>query len=380
MQWIILRVAYFDRQNQSVLTECISPVIQHAQQSGTFQRCFASRHWLYGPHIDIYFAYQQPKAAEQQLQQYEQQIAGWLAQNPSRMSLDVAQYLAQSAKLGEAELIAGPYGPLLTDNSVSRVAYQPDVELLRGPAMVQMKEDYCHQMMPIAIDLLQLKQQDKHAFLLKLAEMLAIVAHTFAFDGIKRGHLSLRSHLEFFLANHDPQGKLRQHYQQQDQHFASAMDNALQRVHQQFSALTFYQQLDPLLAAWCQLVHRLKGQACDVVLNNYQQLADPSHFDDVANNRVALDLQGQPYFQQGAFFELMYKQGADNILTSRQFMIYRTMVNQFYYSFLLLGVSPLEKHLLCALVANATERFYQISWQQLLSGTTVGGQHATAAA
>lgn len=380
MQWIILRVAYFDRQNQTVLTECISPVLQQAQQSGVFTRCFASRHWLYGPHIDLYFAYQQAQPAEQLLVQYEQQMAAWLAQNPSCIALDTEQYLAQSARLGQAELIAGPYGPLLTDNSISRVAYQPDLELLRGPAMVRMKEDYCHQMMPLAIELLQLKQQSKSQFLLKLAEMLAIIAHTFAFEGIKRGHLSLRSHLEFFLANHDPQGQLRQHYQQQEQQFASAMDEVLQRVHQQFSNLKFYQQTDPLLAAWCQLVHHLKSRASDVVLGHYKQMTEPKHFDELARSRVSVDLQGQPYFQQGEFFSLMFAQGADSILSTREFLIYRTMVNQFYYSFLLLGVSPLEKHLLCALIANATERFYQVSWQQLLSNNTNGEQHATAAA
>ncbi len=380
MQWTILRVAYFDRQNAAVLTDCVATVVSQAQQNPAFHRCFASRHWLFGPHIDIYLAYPDPVAAAPALQQWQQQISGWLNANPSLVVLDESQYLAQSKLLGEAELLAGPYEPLLQDNSVTQVEYQPDVALLRDIELVKLKEDYCHQMMPIAFDLLRLKQQDKTAFLLKLAEMLAIVGHTFAFEGLKRGHLSLRSHLEFFLANRDPSGKLRQHYQQQELQYRTQMDLLLQRLHHQTASLQFYREQDPLLASWTQLVHQLKSQVTDIVLRKYDLMRGQQHFDQLANQRMDVDTNDQPYFKQGQFFELMYSQGSDSIMSSREFLIYRTMVNHFYVSLPLLGVSPLDKHLLCALIADASERYYQINWQQMLQKPAKESSHVTTAA
>ena len=344
----------------------IQPALQHLQNDNT-ERCYISRHWKFGPHIDINIAVKDQATFQTNYQAFSKQLSHWLAEHPSMTQLNEREYLALSERLGKTELDPGPYAPLLEDNSISLVNYENPVDLFGGEGMLRVKQDFQHQFAQFLFPLLKTKEASYQDFIDTLVEMFACIANTYSFEGIKKGHLSLRSHVEYFLANFDKGDQLKAKLNTMDNSHAKAASSAIDRVISEYQSLNFYQNKEDFFAKWVELVFTARAQITDEVLLNFEKIQNPNRIYDFAKKHIAKGDDDKYVPEQGKFFEKFSDDDRDKLFSTPQFIIYRTLVNQFYVSLVTLGISPLEKHGLCEIVSKATERFYDVSWQQQLT-------------
>lgn len=363
MNWHVIRIAYFDKDKSNVMLNGIQPALQHFQNENTV-RCYISRHWKFGPHIDINLSVKDQASFQVNYQAFTQQLAHWLAENPSTTKLNDEEYLVLSERLGKAELDPGPYAPLLEDNSISLTKYENPVELFGGEGMLRVKQDFQHQFTEFLFPLVKIREASYTQFINTLVEMFACIANTYSFEKIKKGHLSLRSHVEFFLANYDKGEQLKSRLEDMQSAHASEADKALERVVSEFQSLNFYQGKDDFFVRWIELLFNARAQITDEVLLNFERIQNPNRVFDYAQKHIAKGDDDKFEPEQGKFFDKFSESDREKLFSKPQFIIYRTLVNQFYVSLVTLGISPLEKHGLCEIVSKATERFYDVHWQQ----------------
>lgn len=368
MNWHVIRVAYFEKNKTNIVLNGIQPALSHLENDNMI-RCYITRHWKFGPHIDICIQVKNTDLFKQDYNTFSQQLAKWLVLNPSTTVLDEQQYNALSVRLGKAELDAGPYKPLLKNNSITLSPYDNPIELFGGEGMLQVKQNFQHQFKDFLFPLLEIKQQSHTKFIDTLVEMFACIANTYSFEKIKKGHLSLRSHVEYFLANYDKNDQLKNKLDSLQQQHSEAADKSLHRTIFEFNQLSFYKGNESFFRDWVLMIFNARAQITDEVLNNFAQIQNPNRINDYAQKHIAKGPDDKYIPKQGKFFDKFSEKDRDSLFSKPEFIIYRTLVNQFYVSLLSLGVSPVEKHLLCEIVSKATERYFDLDWQKQLNSS-----------
>ena len=294
---------------------------------------------------------------------------------PPKLCLIRFQYAELSKKLAVAELEPPPYEPLLANNSVTPANYEPS-RTLNVPALLQAKEHFLSACVGLQIDLAELKRESANLLYVALILMMAELASRFRPDGVRRGYVSYRSHAEYFFANFDSTGKLREQMNAVDQRFRDQIDPNLKvLIDGDITELSLPAPLPDLLARWRQVVDETFPFTQAVVRDNHAAFIEGTDTTTMEDNFLSLadeitaDLpeRFRPDPEQVATGSvvgsaLQHEEGR-RLFRSAEFIAYRASVNFFYLLLPLLDVPPARKFMLCHLTANAVERVFSVDWR-----------------
>ncbi|MFH7599114.1 lantibiotic dehydratase C-terminal domain-containing protein [Streptomyces racemochromogenes] len=213
-----------------LLRGALLPLAESAVAGGL--AAHVERHWLHGPHLRLRLrgpARQVARTAESAAAA----LRDWLREHPSHADLTDAQLLERSAEAGRAELVPPPYGPIEPDNTVRvETVDRSSVRGLLGEDGADLRDD----LLRAGLGALRAgagylgEHGDGARARIRLA-VTALAAHAGAHpDGLAGGHWSYVSHLEDFLLHDDPDGRLRQGFEQYAERADAAVTALVGRI------------------------------------------------------------------------------------------------------------------------------------------------------
>ncbi|SDY97501.1 Lantibiotic biosynthesis dehydratase C-term [Amycolatopsis xylanica] len=313
-----------------LLREAILPIAEELAGAGL--GVHLERHWLHGPHIRIAL---RDAEAESHAAEAAVRLRKYLSTRPSTADIDTATLLAEAAEAGPVELLEPPYEPIWPDNTV-RVEPARVLPTL-GPDGVGVRTELLRLGVPAvraACEFLG-DHGDSAASRLQIA-MVALTAHAARYPaGLTAGYHSYLSHLEDFLANDDPDGRLAAQFEAQWNRHRAQVLALVERVTDGEEAWTAWSG-----AAWRHVESRLEAGA---------------------------DLSGGAGRRRERFSEyhqLMHQADPEGAMRVRpDILTYRWCTNMLYQLLMLCDLRPLERYLAAYLVTRAVPVLTGHDWR-----------------
>jgi hypothetical protein len=368
MNWNVIRIAYFNQDRSELMLGPIKEAIAIAKSQYSVAEVMVQPHWKFGPHVDLSIKCDKNEFHAEIFPKIKVHLEQWLKVNPSDVVLEDESYQELSKKIGMFELDAGPYLPLLKNNSVSVVNYQSSQNLII-PEFAASKEKMLSDSLDLLMNLFQEKQKSPDEFFLALVAILSISGNSYRPKGLIGGYMSLRSHADYFFAAHDSKGQLRQHFDNMDNKKGALVDDIISCCcEQRFDDLPLNSSLKRVIGQWQIIVDEMSERHKEIVAEHYDYLAEQSvHIDAAEAMKDNLPEDFRQVFESKEITELgeyfLNSEEGLNAQKAPEFMAYRTNVNFFYFLLPILEVSPIQKFCLCHLVANGAERIFQQNWR-----------------
>lgn len=383
--WNVIRVAYFDNDKALILLGPIAQVVELISKQSL--PVHVTSHWKFGPHIDVLVECDQALFDSEVYPSCAATIQAWLAENPSSTELVPENYEKLSYQLAMSELEPPPYSPLMQNNTVTVGAYQRsqsiNIEGFHGT-----KERFLTHSTPLLFALLKLKKADPNMFFTTLVYMLAATAAQFRPYGLKRGYISFRSHAEFFFEHFDQGNQLRAKFDALDKNYSALIDANIEQVAlNQLDAIQLHPGQKTILQNWHQVLNQTFNDNLSVVNENYEAIINEDNEVSSTEQNFAtlaesisrdvpeeIDKPSKVYNTGKVVNSAMEHEEGRRLFRSHDFIAYRTTVNYFYLLLPVLDITPIQKFSICHLVANSTERVFNISWKDVIPDA-VGGSN-----
>lgn len=352
-RWQSAHLYYYDEHKNDLLLDCIQMLFRHPLVSG--KRPFWVRHWLRGPHIRLRFFCSDAAFATEVKPCLELIVGDYLKQRPSQVSLSEAQLRPTYETLAQQEREVGPLFPLYPDNSIQYIPYDSRLHVLESPQLAATLEDFYVDTDEITFAMLDTIRGGGR--LLSLCfDLMVVVAHLQG-QHITRGFISYRSHAEgFIISTKQPQAVralFEQQYQAQAEQFCARLRVLLGVLERKEDTIPFVQQWATVMQHyWERSEDLLHEGALAIALEN-----DGSETETHAGHEFKRNLQ-RSAFHSNLESDPERKRA---LYTDSWFLRYRLMLNLLYLHFSRLGLRPLDRFLLCHLMANSVEHTFNIS-------------------
>ncbi|MBQ0994752.1 hypothetical protein KBX08_32345, partial [Micromonospora sp. H61] len=346
MRWHSFQVYYHAEDKNSLILEAIRPVTRRLRHQ--VDSMYYLRHWLHGPHVRLYIRCT-PSLLETLVRPTVEEVVGrFLAARPSTARLDPQEHLPMHRRLAELESVSGDLLPWYPDNSLNLTTEADPVPSEATSARLltdfysnttdlafQMTEDIAFggQRLAIAFDL-----------------MIA-TAHALSGVGIARGGLSFRSHAEAFLHGY-PEGEgLREAW---DRHYHRRSAALVTRVRAVVADLDGTTSAVPYVRDWVDVLRPHRDRASRLVSSGLLTEQEPP---------VDADIEIVDLTQVSPFHRELFASSAwqEQTAATEWFLSYKLVLNHTYLHLTRLGVSPVERFLLCHLAAGAIEQAHGMS-------------------
>ncbi|MFL5350626.1 MAG: lantibiotic dehydratase C-terminal domain-containing protein [Hyalangium sp.] len=362
-----VHVVYYQDRKAALLRECVLPAAIELSERPGVQRLYVERHWLHGPQVRICVHAESPSVREQVERDFVPRIRAWLEQHPSTTALDEGRYLALSQTLGTRELVPPPYGPLWKDNTVFAGDHAARADLLGNPRVVEATETFYGRALRPVLAFLEAAGDNDSARLSYGMHLLTLMAASYPKGGLFPGHLSLRSHLEDYLFDHDRQGKLRAAFSEKYGRVRPAVLETLRKLAADTSQGRYTGE-DPLLQQWSRLFEW--GMTEGLELSRARQIVeDPTALMQAAAARVNEEARKKWEFgDQRDYSEFHTVLRGFNFLEERvdvvEFSAYRWLLNLLYTVLTLLDISPVERWYLNYVISESIEALFGRTWKE----------------
>ena len=367
-KWHVVRVAWFEDNREALMNGPIRQVFERLRQEDAVRRVSIMPHWLHGPHVDIAIE-ALPQAFQNRIYpDIRLMIDRWLSENPSTTVLDPVEYEARSRGIGMFELNPGPYLPLLDNNRVALAPFKAPVGLAI-PELAEHRATFLDDALETVFGVLHLKHTDRDNYFRSLGAMLLVTADSYA-DGMSEGYMSLRSHADYFFAAHDVSGQVRARFDGFDDHWGADFDQMARALaDRHWGSLPMTSSAQALVKAWSGVVDRTDQRSRDLVTANHAALISQTVHQDLARTMAAVDDSAmRQRFSTRKISDIgeAFLNSERGLAAQRSpdFLTYRTNVNFFYLLLPTLGVTPVQKFMLCDLVARSVERVFARDWRQ----------------
>jgi hypothetical protein len=334
-------------------------------------------HWKRGPHVDLLVRCDARRLHEEVLPAVRPRIVGWLQEHPSTTPIDANAYESLSKQIGLVELEPGPYIPLLKNNTITLVPYEPS-RALRLPELVQAKERFLSATLDLTLQILDERSRDGDACLAALGAMMAALGETYEVDGLARGYVSFRSHAEYFFAASDAQAALRPRFDALDAKLGPCVDACVRGVlADAIDTLPLSATYRAAVVRWREVIGETATEVRGVVRANHARLLADTTFDELVEAvrpNATVEYRERMARRETSVIgrRFLEEDEGRRVMASAEFMSYRTCVNFFYLLLPILGISPIQKFCLCHIVANSVERVLGVSWQRIMGMGEVG--------
>jgi hypothetical protein len=365
VQWHSLHVHYYD-DIDGLVVDGVQPLFDRIRDR--VPTAYYIRHWKRGPHLrlnvhtdaDTFDMVVRPAATDV--------LGDFLATRPSRAVVDPERWLPMHQRLAELEHEDGPLLPWRPDNSVHVVPYDRRLHVLGNELAADLLAEFYARTTDLAFVMTRHVRNGGQR--LRLAfDLLVAVAQGLVAGGIRYGFVSYRSHAEAFLTAWPESTGQRGGW---DRFYRTHAPALIRRVRDVVAALDGEPPAaDPGSAAADPDSGR--GSPAVALVRRWVDALRPFErrgYELVASGRLTIDppSPGQPV-REPSLTEVspFHRALADNdwfeqrVRPSPGFAAYRLVLNYTYLQLTRLGVTPVERFLLCHLAANAVEDAYGCS-------------------
>ncbi|MCY0959261.1 lantibiotic dehydratase C-terminal domain-containing protein [Streptomyces sp. H27-H5] len=343
-----------------LLREVVLPLAEAFAADGG--AAHVERHWLHGPHLRLRLVGPRERV-EAAAGSAATDVRAWLRVHPSHGDLTEAELLERAEEAGRAELVAGPYGPIVADNTV-RVE-TVDRTALRG-LLGDDGADLRDELLRAGLDPLRAgaaflgEHGDSAQARVQLA-VVALAAHAGAHPGgLAGGHYSYVSHLEDFLFHEDPDGRVRDRFERH----AERVDDAVTALVGRISGGG--------AQGWERAWSAYSAGAWERVRSRYEAGADLHGSPDAYRARAAATGDSgtarrwnhEERTGYSAFHALLRRSDPEGTMWSRpDYLIHRASTNALYRLLAICDVRPLERYLAAHLVIRTVPGLTGCDWR-----------------
>jgi hypothetical protein len=349
VDWRSIHVVYYDDDQDHLIVHGVRPLL--CRIAADVPAAYFVRHWRRGPHLRLNFR-TDPATFEHVVRPAVTEIiGGYLADRPSTVDLDEERLLPLHTVLAQVEEDPGPLSPWRPDNSIHEAEYERRSQTVGGDEAAELLADFYRATNAIAFTMAEQVLQGGGR-LDPCFDLMVATAHAFTGGGVASGFVSFRSHAEAYLAGARAEGRRAawdRGYAQRSAHLAArvgavtaTVDGAADRV--------------PLVREWVGALRPLHSRAERLLAGNALSFNDPE---------LAPPGAGGSEFHRALWRGPAY---TPRIRESVWFRSYRLMLNYLYLHMTRHGVRPVDRFMLCHLVANAVEERLGVTALDLVSG------------
>ncbi|MCW2761434.1 MAG: hypothetical protein JWR85_1635, partial [Marmoricola sp.] len=351
--WATVFVYFYEPDKTGLILDAVRPLF--AQLAALTPRHYFVRHWRFGPHLRLRFGTDPTTFTERVLPRVQEVLLGQLDRAPSRAVVDAGDLLRQHRRLAQLESERGSLLPYRRDNTIEATAGGPLGSDPEDERIQRLLADYYVDSNEHVFESMTAIRTGRTSRYDLAAELMIAVAHTMypspREPGITEGFVSFRSHAEAYLAMVPERAAVRRHFDGQYERVRSAL---VSRVRARVAGFDAGRPPDPLVDSWLALARPHAIQARELVAAGRLVLPFPHRegtgmigWDDpwVDHSRFHTLINGSEMYLKLLFETLWFQQ-------------YRMALNLMYLHLNRIGLLPVERYLLCHLVANAVEEAF----------------------
>ncbi|WP_190815582.1 thiopeptide maturation pyridine synthase [Saccharopolyspora pogona] len=350
-EWHGVQVYFYEENKDDLILNCVRPLF--GRLAPFAERMFYTRHWLRGPHLRLSYLASEGDFTNVIHPETERTVARYLTENPSTAEIDEEELLAVHRAVAEQEQQPGPFVPFHPDNSVQLAPYDRRIPVLGSAVAAELLEGFYHETNAQAFAALD-DVRSGRSRLTTAFDLMVATAHAM-WPGINRGFISFRSHAEGFIARAGDPQRRRAFCEEKYRAQKAGLRRRLVAVLDGLDGLDGDGEV-PLVREWV------------AVLGRYRSRVRPL----IASGEVSFVAAEQGYAQQSwdpqmlahsTFHSLLQGEGGRMARLQRDpdFLAFRFALNYLYLHLNRIGVRPVERFVLCHLVANTVEDHYGIS-------------------
>ncbi|WP_165977801.1 thiopeptide maturation pyridine synthase [Nonomuraea diastatica] len=311
-------------------------------------------HWKRGPHLRLHLRCGTPVLDGVVWPAVHEIIGGFLAEHPSKAALEPEQHLPMHRRLAELEHESEPLLPWHPDNSIRPEPYDRRIRVLGSEDAADLLADFYSDTTPLAFDMTEALREGGRRLAVAFDVMIA-TAHALSGAGIEAGFISFRSHAEAFLAAWPEAEGLRTAW---EEHYHRNSAQLAARVRAIIATLDGEQKVVPFVDEWVAALSPFRRRGTSLIRDGRLSMVPPPYrgFDPMAE-----------LAQVSSFHKHLVDPAWQEIRSADWFNVYRLMLNYAYLHLTRLGVTPVERFLLCHLAANAVEECYGKSATELIA-------------
>ncbi|MGP4015820.1 thiopeptide maturation pyridine synthase [Saccharopolyspora sp. 5N708] len=347
--WHGAQVYFYEENKDDLVLDCVQPLFDGLAAEA--KRMFFTRHWRRGPHLRLCFLAPRQSFRAMIGPETERVVSSYLADHPSTARIDEQDLLATHRAVAVQEQETGPLTPFCPDNSLQHDPYDRRIPVLGSVAAAELLEDFYHETNAATFAMLGHVRAGHSRLTLALDLMLA-TAHAL-WPGIDRGFISFRSHAEGFIVRAADPVARREFCVAKYRSQAAALRERLVTV---LDCLAGDHDAVPFIADWV------------AVLGRYRAIAEPLISSGELSFSAAVPRDGQQSWDtemlaHSTFHRLLQSEGGRmaSLQSDLGFLGYRFALNYLYLHLNRIGVRPVERFLLCHLIADTVESYYGIS-------------------
>ncbi|MEV6226584.1 thiopeptide maturation pyridine synthase [Saccharopolyspora shandongensis] len=344
VEWHSLHVHYHDSGGHDrLLLNAVRPLFERLSRS--VDEHYFMQHWRQGAHLRLNFRCPAETFEGVVVPTTHRIIGDYLAAHPSTSDDDPEELLPLHRDIAEREDEPGPLLPWYPDNSVRVADYDEQRAGHPSRASSDLVAEFYAASNEHAIDLIERIQGGTTSPAGLAFDLLVATVHGLADWGIPVTFLSFRSHADSFLGG-DPNGA--QLRAQWETHFDRHAESLAERVRQLVSRLDGAGPPPDHVVDWMTLMQPVRLSAARHVAAGHRMLPGEEQEHEPSDYHRAL--HEMPAWRR--------------IRDSDEFVVYRLMLNYAFLHLTRIGVRPIDRYMLCHLLANSVERAYGLSAYQ----------------
>ncbi|RZQ63941.1 thiopeptide maturation pyridine synthase [Amycolatopsis suaedae] len=348
-EWQGIQVYYYEENKDGLILDCVRPLFDRL--APRVEQLFFTRHWLRGPHLRLSFHADEALRAGLIVPETERAVTRYLAEHPSTAEFDERELLATHRAVAVQEQEPGPLEPLHPDNSLRYAPHDRRIQVLGSTAAAELLEGFYTATNAMVFAALERVRAGESRLTLALDLMMA-TAHAM-WPGIDRGFISYRSHAEGFIVRAADPAARRASCDEMYRSQAAALRERLVAV---LDTLDNGTDSVPFVTDWV------------TVLRGFRERAEPL----IASGDLTFAAAERGYAQRdwdpamlehSTFHRLLQGDGGrmEQLQRDPAFLGFRFALNYLYLHLNRIGIRPVERFLLCHLIAGAVEDHYRIS-------------------
>lgn len=344
--WHSIHVHYYDDLDV-LLLDAVRPLFRTLD--GQVAAAYFARHWRLGPHLRLNVRAKNDSVDHTIRPAVDRIIGGFLTERPSTATVDPAALLPTHRRLAELEQESGPLLPWRPDNSIHWADYDRREHVLGSGAAADLLAGFYADTTDLVFAQLDWVRSGGNRLRIAFDLMIA-VAHALSGADITTSFISFRSHADGFL-HFWPEGRGQR--DAWDAHYRRHATDLTTRVKVLTSGIDQGTVL-PFVSEWLDAVRPYRTTGRDLLASG--AIVMPLPFTDFDPDSPVTEKASAFHRALGTneyFMETFRK--------SLWFATYRLMINYLYLHLTRIGVTPVQRFLLCHLAANAVEEAFDLS-------------------
>ncbi|WP_062357762.1 thiopeptide maturation pyridine synthase [Herbidospora yilanensis] len=340
--WRAVQIRYYEQAKDDLILDCVRPLVERLD--GLIGRPYIVRHWRRGPHLRLNLRATARDWDREILPVATETITGYLRDHPSTARLDERDHLAAHRLLAAREDETGPLQPWYPDNSLQTEPYDDRLHIFGGTALADLVDAAAAESTRLTFGTLDRIRRGELTLFEVAIDLMVAVAHV-SVPPIARGYMSYRSHVAAATADFENRDAVTAAFEARYRANAPALRAAVVGVVESVDG----GEPAAHVQDWIAFTRRQKELALPLLAAGKIDL-DAS--DRRVDRRHPVD-----------YFDVLLSTDRyrTEVLGSDWFRAHRLVVNMLYAHLARLGVTPLQRHLLCHLVASAVEEEYGVS-------------------